>query len=320
MLPFKISPVYKAYLWGGSKLKSLYNKKNNLEITAESWELSAHKDGVCHIDGGALDGMLFSDFIKRYPQAVGRAYKSGQDFPILIKLIDAQKDLSIQVHPDDKYAKREENSNGKTEMWYVLDCRQGSFLYYGFEKEISREELKRAVYEKRLIKLLRKVDVKKGDVFFIEAGTVHAIGAGVTVVEIQQNSNITYRIDDYGRLDADGKPRRLHIEKALAVIKPVRAAVYTPENGYHVETEQYSYKQFPKCKYFTAGRLKLNGSIFIHNDGSSFYSYVCIDGESVLCCDEKLILSIKKGDSVFFPANAPRVKLSGTASFIVTTL
>ena len=218
---FKLEPVFKDYIWGGNRLKNDFYKKCDLDIVAESWELCCHKNGTNKISGTDIS---LEEFLKENPVALGKNSNKFGTFPVLIKLIDAKDNLSIQVHPDDEYAKKVENSFGKTEMWYVVDCEPDAYLYYGFNREISKDEFRTRINENTLLEVLNKVSIKKGDVFFITAGTVHAICKGTLIAEIQQNSDITYRVYDYGRVGKDGKPRELHVDKAIEVSKLERPA------------------------------------------------------------------------------------------------
>ena len=207
----KLQPVFKDYIWGGTRLRDEYGFESPLEKLAEGWMLSCHKDGENTVLNGEYKGKTLSELIKDNPEFLGENGKKFEYFPILIKLIDAKNDLSVQVHPDNEYALRVEKEYGKTECWYILDCDEGAELIYGFNKKISSEEFKKKIADNTFLDTVNKVKVKKGDLFFIEAGTLHAIGKGILLAEIQQNSNTTYRVYDYGRLGADGKPRELHI-------------------------------------------------------------------------------------------------------------
>ncbi len=229
MEPFLLKPACKASIWGGKKLKEKFHKEYPGEIISESWELSVHPAGLSLIASGPDYGHPLADFVKD-PAVLGRFAAAHPLFPLMIKWIDSQLPLSIQVHPDDAYALAHENDMGKTEMWYIIDCEPGAYLYYGFSREISREEFVRRIEEDRLLEVVKKVPVKKGDVFFIPSRTLHAIGPGILLAEVQQSSNVTYRIYDYGRLDADGKPRRLHIRQAVEVtdLGPVFDTVPVP--------------------------------------------------------------------------------------------
>ena len=218
MEPLRLNSPLKDYIWGGTRLKTEFGKSTSLERVAESWELSCHKDGPSLIENGDFAGKTLPEYIKIQGKSVlGTNCEKFDYFPILIKLIDAQDNLSVQVHPDNNYALRVEGEYGKTEMWYIVDCAEGASLIYGFDHEISAEEFARRIQDNTLLNVCNIVPVKKGDVFFIEAGTIHAIGKGILIAEIQQNSNTTYRVYDYGRVGADGNPRQLHIEKAKEV-------------------------------------------------------------------------------------------------------
>ena len=200
--PIKLIPTFKDYIWCGNRLVEEYNKKCNFERVAESWELSTHKDGESIVGDGVFKGLTLSEYIKSNKHNVlGMNTESFENFPILIKFIDAKEALSIQVHPNDEYSIKNNGEYGKTEMWYILDCEKDSYLYYGFKKEITKEEFRKSIEDNTLLDYLNKVKVNKGDAFFIEAGTVHAIGKGIVICEVQQNSNTTYRVYDYDRTD-----------------------------------------------------------------------------------------------------------------------
>lgn len=206
MSVLKLKPACKDYIWGGDNLIKYYNKEYQGKVLAETWELSCHPDGPSEIVNGEYKGKTLSQYIKENSSEVlGKNCRRFQEFPILIKFIDARDNLSIQVHPDNGYALKNEGQYGKTEMWYVADCKEGAFLYYGFAKEIDKEEFRLRIENNTLLEVLNKIPVQKGDVLFIEAGTIHAIGKDIVIAEIQQNSNITYRVYDYGRVGKDGK-------------------------------------------------------------------------------------------------------------------
>ena len=194
----KLCPSYKDYLWGGKKLITDFYKEYDGDVLAESWELSCHKDGPSYIAAGEYAGETLEQYIiMEGKKILGRHARKFSKFPVLIKFIDAAEDLSVQVHPGDEYAIKNENQYGKTEMWYVVDCEEGASLYYGFAREVSTEELEQRIRDNTLLEVLNKIYVKKGDVLFIEPGTIHAIGKGNVIAEIQQNSNVTYRVYDY---------------------------------------------------------------------------------------------------------------------------
>ncbi len=309
--PVKLSPAFKDYLWGGVRLKSEFNKQCDFERVAESWELSAHKDGQSIVTGGAYNGLSMSEYIGSLGKdALGQRCGKYDYFPLLIKLIDAKGDLSVQVHPSDEYALAHEGEYGKTEMWYILDCDEGASLYYGFSRDVSRDEYAAAIEEGRLTELLNKVSVKQGDVFFIPAGTVHAIGAGILICEIQQNSNTTYRVYDYNRRDKDGNLRPLHIEKALEVscLTKSPALPATPEGADVLLAE---------CGYFEVRRLRFDGEGQISVDDGSFVSLMVTEGSGTLLY-EGGILVFSKGDSLFIPAQNTTCRVMGNCEMILS--
>ncbi len=318
MTPIKLIPSFKDYIWGGTKLKDEFNKKCDLSKIAESWELSTHKDGPSILENGEYAGLTFSQYLENSNNIpLGSNCKRFNDFPILIKLIDAKDNLSVQVHPDNDYALKIEGEYGKTEMWYIVDCEPDSYLLYGFNKKISRNEFQRSIEDNTLLDIVNKVPVKKGDVFFIEAGTLHAIGKGILIAEIQQNSNTTYRIYDYGRLDAQGKPRDLHIEKALDVTN-----LNKTEIPYTSKKEDYSgYKSqlLSCCDYFTVINLDIYEKVTLCADNLSFNSVLVLNGKGKINYNGKS-MDIKKGDSIFIPANFGEYIISGTLNIILTKI
>ncbi len=283
---------------------------------AESWELSTHPAGESKICGGPSDGMTLSEYLKKAgPAALGKNAAAFENFPVLIKFIDAAKPLSVQVHPSDEYALRVEHEYGKTEMWYVLDCEEGASLYFGVERELTPEEFAQRIADNTLTDVLRRVPVHPGDVFFIEAGTIHAIGAGILICEIQQNSNTTYRVYDYGRVGADGKPRELHVEKAKAVSR------LTPnEPGAGVQPAQTvpggKVQPLASCKYFTTRRLDVENEMTLDVDETSFVSLVVTRGSGEISGENTV--SFIKGDSLFVPAGSGRVTVKGACTLIET--
>ena len=211
----KTTPAFKDYIWGGEKLKTEFGKQTDLDRVAESWELAAHKDGTSGFEGESFD---LGDLFATHRELIGKKADAFERFPMIIKLIDAKNNLSVQVHPSDEYALAHEGSYGKTEMWYVAEAEEGAGLYVGFNRDVSEAEFRALIAENRLQEVLNFIPVKVGDWFFIEAGTVHAIGKGVVIAEIQQNSNLTYRLYDYDRTDKNGNRRPLHVEQALRVV------------------------------------------------------------------------------------------------------
>lgn len=312
MSVFKLRPSCKDYLWGGHRLVDEYWKEYEGEILAETWELSCHPDGPSAIVNGAYAGKTLEEYIEEAGKEVlGKNCRRFRDFPILIKFIDAKQNLSIQVHPDNRYALKNEGQYGKTEMWYVMDAGKDAFLYYGFKKEISKEEFARRIREDTLLEVLNAVPVQKGDVLFIESGTIHAIGEDILIAEIQQNSNVTYRVYDYGRVGKDGKKRDLHIEKALAVT-----------NRVPLIKSKSSYPHVADCDYFTVDKLNLDGQMMRRMEGyvseESFVSILILDGEGTVSCGDQV--TYKKGDSLFLPAGSGNYVIEGNCDALITTI
>lgn len=312
MSVLKLKPSCKDYLWGGHRLVEEYGKEYDGEILAETWELSCHPDGPSTIVNGAYAGKTLEEYIEAEGKEVlGTNCRRFRDFPILTKFIDAKQDLSIQVHPDNRYALKNEGQYGKTEMWYVVDAGKEAFLYYGFKKEVSKEEFARRIREDTLLEVLNAVPVQKGDVLFIESGTIHAIGKDILIAEIQQNSNVTYRVYDYGRVGKDGKKRDLHIEKAIAVT-----------NRVPLIKSRSSYPHVADCDYFTVDKLNLDGRMMCRVEGTvseeSFVSILILDGEGVVSCGNKV--SYQKGDSLFLPAGSGAYVIEGSCDALITTI
>ena len=297
MPAYQLIPACKDYIWGGQRLKTDFGIQSGLNPLSEAWVLSCHPDGPSVLADGPDKGMTLRAWLdKAGKEALGTACEAFEDFPMLIKLIDAKKDLSIQVHPSDAYALEHEGQYGKTEMWVVLDAEPGASLYYGFDREVSLEEFSSRVSDGTLTEVLRKVPVKPGDVFFIPSGTLHAIGAGLVIAEIQQNSNVTYRVFDYGRLGADGKPRPLHVEKALAVTdrRPAPALDFGDHLG--------------DCRYFTTDGYQ--GDFRGDCDGTSFHALLFTDGQGSLTCGGET-REVRKGQCWFLPAGSGEYQVSG---------
>lgn len=309
----KLKPSCKDYIWGGYRLAEEYGKEYDGDVLAETWELSCHPDGPSIIVNGAFAGKTLQEYIDTQGKAVlGSHCRRFRDFPILTKFIDAKENLSIQVHPDNRYALKNEGQYGKTEMWYVMDAGKNAFLYYGFRKEISREEFAQRIREDTLLEVLNAVPVQKGDVLFIESGTIHAIGKDILIAEIQQNSNVTYRVYDYGRVGRDGKKRDLHIEKALAVT-----------NRVPILRDKSSYPHVADCDYFTVDKLNLDGKVMKRLEGSvseeSFASILFLDGSGTISCGEET-LPYRKGDSFFVSAGSGAYCIEGSCDALITTI
>lgn len=305
MYPIKLKPALKDYLWGGDRLKRDYGIETDMDIVAEAWVLSCHPDGPSVVDNGEYAGLTLPQLIEKLgDEALGTKAKEFEFFPILVKLIDAKGNLSIQVHPSDEYALKNEGQYGKTEMWYVVDCDEGAYLYYGLNCTLTEEEFRERIENNTVLEVLNKVPVKKGDCFFIKSGTIHAIAEGLLIAEIQQNSNLTYRVYDYGRVDANGNPRELHVEKAIKVseLAPPTLPYGQPDSD-----------RLAECKYFTCDRLSVSGNTEIVVDGESFQSVLCLKGNATVGG-----VAIKAGESIFLPANMGKVEIDGNAEFIVS--
>lgn len=317
MHPLILIPTIKDYIWGGTKLREEFGKESKLEKLAESWELSCHKDGESVIANGEYKGRTLSEYLAENPQAKGENCKRFENFPVLIKLIDARDNLSVQVHPDNEYAQRVEGEYGKTEMWYIVDCEDNAELIYGFKEEITKDEFRYAIENNTLLEKTNSVSVKKGDVFFIKSGTLHAIGKGILIAEIQQNSNTTYRVYDYGRIGADGKPRELHIEKAIDVTELRPAENYElPEPQ---ETADKLSQLLAECEYFKVTKEDIHGQSELFADEKSFNHILVTDGDGVLVCGDE-DFTLKKGASIFVPANTGAYTIKGNCSIIITEI
>lgn len=311
--PFLLKPIFKDYIWGGDRLRKEYNKVCDLKIIAESWELTNHKSGSNIIENGEFKGKTLNELISTYGDKItGTNTKKFGYFPILVKLIDAKDNLSVQVHPNNEYALRVEGEFGKTEMWYIVDCDENAELIYGFKNEISKKEFKERIENNTLLEVTNSVKVKKGDVFFIDVGTLHAIGKGILIAEIQQNSDTTYRVYDYNRVGADGKPRELHINKALDVtsLTPVKLN----DKQFKIKKyEGYLVTNLSTCEYFTVDILNIDTNAKLIADETSFHNLLVIEGNF-----EINDLNAKKGDSLFIPANLGEYNIVGKGKIILT--
>ena len=316
----KLDPAFKDNLWGGTKIRDVYGKKCDYDVIGESWELSAHPDGQSRIAEGYYKGMLFNDYLSIIgKEALGWKCQAQDRFPVLIKFIDAKQALSIQIHPDDEYALENENEYGKNEMWYVLDAEPGAYLYCGLSRASSKEEIEERIKNNTITEILNKIEVKKGDVVMVKAGTIHAIGAGIFICEIQQNSNCTYRMYDYDRRDKFGNPRELHVAKSLDVVNPVK---YEKDNKCNVmlaHNEHYMSKRLVQCKYFEVIKYEIEDEAKIPVDEASFLSVIVIDGEGTIMTDDNdKELKFKAGESFFINAGKRNVVVKGRSTCIIT--
>jgi mannose-6-phosphate isomerase len=313
LYPVKFNPILKERLWGGTKLKDVLGKPIENDITGESWELSAVEGDVSIVVNGDLSGTSLQELINNYPQELlGKSVydRFGKEFPILIKFIDAKQDLSIQLHPNDELAKKRHNSFGKTEMWYIMDADQGAELIVGFNKDVSKEEYAKSMEENTLLDLLHYESVKEGDTFFINTGKIHAIGAGVLLAEIQQTSDITYRVFDFNRKDKNGNLRELHTDMALDAID------YTKKDDFKVNysDSKDSVNNMVSCPYFNTNFLVLTKDL--EQDVSardSFTIYMCVGGEATIS-NEFGSVSIKKGETTLVPAQSKEINIITTSA------
>ncbi|MCD8083548.1 MAG: class I mannose-6-phosphate isomerase [Clostridiales bacterium] len=319
--PFMLSPAGKDYLWGGNRLNEDFAKGIDLTPLAETWECSTHPDGPSLVATGEWKGQTLTEVIRRHPEYLGTHPRAADGLPILIKLIDAKKDLSVQVHPDDEYAREHENGSlGKTEMWYVLDATKDAKLIYGFYHDMEEETIRKSLADGTVEKYLQKIPVRKGDVFFIPAGQVHAIGAGALIAEIQENSNLTYRLYDYNRVDQKGHPRALHIDKALEVAnrkgsaaprQPMRVLRFRPG----VADELLC-----RCKYFEVSRVLLNTERVrqmaqVQAGSNSFQVLLCTEGCGMFFWEDAS-QPFYRGDCLFIPADSVPLRIHGNAQML----
>lgn len=315
---FKLIPVGKETIWGGDRLKKEYGKRFPITNLGETWECSVHPNGPSIIANGKFINKTLAEVLHKYQEYLGTKIKDKGELPILVKFIDAKQDLSVQVHPDDEFAKIHEQQNGKSEMWYVMDAEPDANLIYGFEHLVTREILQKAIEEGTLDKHLHKVTVKKGDTYFMPAGTVHGIGAGNLIAEIQQSSDVTYRVYDYNRVDKNGAKRELHFDKAVDVmnmhpsvnVRPIpRLVHYYPTCSREV---------LCSCKYFVTEKIVTKHGFAFSVLDTSFQVLLCLDGDGTIeiGCSAQKPLHFNKGDCLFIPAGAGRCYLFGTTTLL----
>jgi mannose-6-phosphate isomerase len=311
--PLQFDPILKERIWGGEKLNSVLNKPITSNSTGESWEISTVEGDVSVISKGTLKGISLNEVIDTFPNEVlGTTVfdKFGKQFPLLFKYLDAKTDLSIQVHPNDELAKIRHNSFGKTEMWYIMQADEGSRIIVGFKNNSNAQEYVSHLENNTLIDILEEVKVKAGDVFFLETGTVHAIGAGLLVAEIQQTSDITYRLYDFDRVDSEGNKRELHVDLALDAINYNKVETQKDYNkDLNVSNEMVD------CPYFTTNYLNLSGELKVSKSASSFTVYMCTEGDFQINYNQ-VQYQYSKGDTILIPATMTDYTLSGNASVL----
>mgnify|MGYP002380823734 FL=1 len=315
--PLTFEPIFKERIWGGTKLKDYLNKPISSEITGESWELSTVPESISVVNNGELKGKNLNELIDLYPKEIlGKEVfnQFGKQFPLLFKYLDAKTDLSIQLHPNDELAKARHNSFGKTEMWYVMQADENARLIVGFKENSSKEAYLQKLESNDILSLLNEIPVKKGDVFLLETGTIHAIGAGIVIAEIQQTSDITYRIYDWDRVDANGNKRELHTELAIDAINYKTTAAKKE----YTATENKS-TSIVDCPYFKTNIIPLNGEISINKNDDSFMVLMCTEGSFEMHLnDEKYMY--QTGDTVLIPAVLTSFMLRGKTTLLEITV
>lgn len=316
----KLRPVFKEFLWGGTKIRDVLKKPvGSMECVAESWELSAHPAGQSVIATGKYKGFSFTEYLTAIGKdQLGWKTVGYERFPLMVKFIDAKQSLSIQVHPNDDYAFPMEGDYGKNEMWYVMGADEGASIYVGFNKNVTAEEVRERVKKNTLLEVLNKVPVKKGETYFLRAGTVHAIGAGCFICEVQQSSNITYRIYDYGRRDKNGKYRELHLDKALDVMNFKKEEGDFKSNFPAAAHEGYVEKLIGECKYFSVRKYDVNGSVRLLPNESTFQVVIVIEGKCKIG-NGSLTYPSEKGDT-WFCGNWDTIELNGKCSVLVVNI
>lgn len=303
----KLKSVYQEYIWGGSKIHELLHKDTGtLPRVAESWEVSTHPAGKSIVENGAFRGKTLNEYFDQIGWGTaGRYAARNHQLPILIKYIDAKENLSIQVHPNDKYARKHEGDNGKNEMWFVLTADEGAFIYLGFSRDVTKEEIKRRIADNTLEEVLNRVEVKPNEAFYIPAGTVHAIGAGCLICEVQQTSNVTYRIYDYGRTE-NGKPRELHVKKALDVLDYRRTEIADLKRRDTMSMERYIDGMFGRNGKCTLLKYEAEGDLTILLPVSHLTFALVIDGSGKLYAGDSEE-AFERGDTWMIHGRATRV-------------
>ena len=310
----RLTPIYKDYLWGGNKLQSKYHKNDtDKEIVAESWELSTHPDGISRINNE-----LLSEYLKENPQILGAKCKEN-DSPLLIKYIDAKGKLSIQVHPDDAYARMNEHDNGKTELWYVVEADENAYIYLGLKQTIKKEDFCKAISTSTITDYLNKISVKKGDVFLVEPGTLHSIGEGCLIAEIQKKSNVTYRAYDFNRKDQNGKLRPLHVDKALEVTNFKQSNHDGLPDEIIKQTASTTIERLKKCEYFTVDYYAIKNKETFNVNKESFKVLMLTAGNAVVSTSDETV-SLVQGESIFLSAGDYEVSVTGICEFLTVSL
>lgn len=318
LYPLKLNAAFKPYIWGGTKLRTCYNKVCDFDKIAESWELSCHKDGESTISNGEFSGKTLSQYFEEVGfKALGTHGSNMKEFPILIKIIDAKENLSIQVHPSDAYAMEFEGGLGKTEMWYVIECDEDASIAVGFNRKISREEFINAIDNSLDLDFINNIPIKKGDAFLIEAGTIHAIGKGALIAEVQQNSNLTYRVYDYNRVEPNGEKRELHLDKALSVLNFTPFKEITTSKIESVKGNNF--QKLAECPYFSVTKIEVDTNVVFFADDASFNSLLFLEGKGKILYNGDSI-EFDRGESIFIPANFGEYTILGNCELLLTKI
>ena len=319
LYPVLLRADCKDYIWGSPKLKLEYNKETNLESVAESWELACRHDGMSKVLNGPYAGLSMAQYLRRVGDRVlGKKGQFFDKFPLLVKILNADKDLSLQVHPDAFFASQFAGESSKNEFWYIAECKPGATMVYGLKGVIGKEEFRQRIEDNTLMEACNVVEVHKGDIFYVPVGTLHAIGAGIVLVEVQQNANTTYRVYDYGRRDKNGNLRDLHVEKALQVTK-LEKARSTGRRSKVQQVGDAKVRKLIKCPYFTVYHVDLAGLCNLPIGLDSFQTITVTEGNVELTANE-VSLELRKGNSVFLPAGLGECRYSGTGEFILSRL
>lgn len=314
--PIFLEPAYKDYIWGGTRLKTYLNKNTPFEKTAESWEVSTNENGKSKIKNGEYSEQTLYDIFQgtKREEIFGTKTKNLEKFPLLVKFIDAETNLSVQVHPDDEYAKKVENSFGKTEMWYIMDCNPNAQLICGMQKEVKQEQLHQILKSENVSDYLNFIPIEKGDYIYIPSGTIHAILGGTLICEIQQNSDVTYRVYDWGRVGKDGKPRELHIAKSMDVV-----SVENRPNIEKTKTFLEGVINMVSTEYFKTDKIIIKKEWEDVSNKDTFYIMNVVEGNGALICPTKTY-SLKMGDSFIIPSNLGEYRITGDLEILKSYL
>ena len=319
LYPLKFIPIYKEKIWGGNRLQKVFDRDIPNSKIGESWEIAAHPNGTSIIKNGIYQGRRITDLIEKNPtELLGNIKLNNKKrFPLLIKILDANAKLSVQVHPDDNYAQKVENEPGKTEMWYIIEAEPGAKLVYGLKAGTTKEEFADAVKSGKIEKYLNEITVEKGDIFYMPSGTIHAIEDGILLAEIQQNSDTTYRVYDWNRVGKDGKPRELHIERALDVINFDEKIIQAKSIPLTISNNNYKRSFLAACPHFVTEKIDNNSIYQLNTGGKRFYIIVNLRGQAGISSNGK-VYNLSPGDTYFLPANLGNVNIDGNNEMLIS--